>query len=178
MVADQTVLIHSKGFTYLDTIIWKKSGAVYSIPRSAHIREHQYFYPALQWEPIIIFRLGEMPKFNLNDIDEVSKWHQNVWELSQVVGSQQKKIGHPAIFPLKLPYRILKSYSQRNNQVYDPFLGSGTTLIAAEQTGRICYGMEIAPRYCDVVCRRYFDYTGDLPTLEATGEPFPIEQEA
>jgi DNA modification methylase len=50
--------------------------------------------------------------------------------------------------------------------VYDPFLGSGTTLIAAEQTGRVCYGMEIDPVYVDVIVRRWEEYTGKKGVLD------------
>ena len=56
--------------------------------------------------------------------------------------------------------------------VYDPFLGSGTTLIAAEKTGRTCYGTEIAPQYVDVIVKRWQDYTGKEATLEADGRTF------
>ncbi len=50
--------------------------------------------------------------------------------------------------------------------IYDPFLGSGTTLIAAEQLGRKCYGMEISPAYCDVIVQRWEKLTGKTATLE------------
>lgn len=55
--------------------------------------------------------------------------------------------------------------------VYEPFGGSGSTLIAAHQTGRIARVVELDPRYVDVICRRYQQLTGVLPVLEATGEP-------
>jgi DNA modification methylase len=50
--------------------------------------------------------------------------------------------------------------------VYEPFCGTGTTLIAAEQLGRICYGMEISPAYCDVIVKRWETLTGQKATLE------------
>jgi DNA modification methylase len=56
--------------------------------------------------------------------------------------------------------------------VYDPFLGSGTTLIAAEQLGRKCYGMEISSQYVDVICNRWAKLTNESPVLEETGETF------
>ena len=59
-----------------------------------------------------------------------------------------------------------------DGSVYDPFLGSGTTLIAAEQLGRKCYGMEISPQYCDVIVKRWQDYTGREAMLESTGQTF------
>jgi len=71
--------------------------------------------------------------------------------------------------------RIMKSSAPENSIVVEPFLGSGSTLIACEKTNRKCYGMEISPHYCDVICRRYHDFTGDVPTLASTGEPFPVD---
>src|SRR5262249_5492160 len=62
--------------------------------------------------------------------------------------------------------------SQRGEIVFDPFLGSGSTLIAAEKTGRVCRGAEIDPRYVDVILQRWIDTGGDEPRLAATGQPF------
>ena len=62
---------------------------------------------------------------------------------------------HPAMFPIMLPQYIMLSYSQKNEIVYDPFCGSGTSILAAENTGRICYAMEIEPSYCKVAIRRW-----------------------
>jgi DNA modification methylase len=56
--------------------------------------------------------------------------------------------------------------------VLDPFLGSGTTVIAAERTGRVCYGMELEPRYVDTIVRRWQAYTGDTARHAVTGHAF------
>ena len=69
---------------------------------------------------------------------------------------------HPAQFPIALPAEYLKAFG---GAVYDPFLGSGTTLIAAEQLGRRCFGMEISPAYCDVIVKRWETLTGRKATL-------------
>ncbi len=71
---------------------------------------------------------------------------------------------HPAQFPVALPSEYMKAFG---GDVYDPFLGSGTTLIAAEQLGRKCYGMEISPAYCDVIVKRWETLTGKKATLSA-----------
>lgn len=73
--------------------------------------------------------------------------------------------GHAARFPVALPTFFLKAYSDPGDSVLDPFLGSGTTLIAAERQGRVCYGMEILPRYCDVILARWEQYTGEEAVL-------------
>ena len=66
--------------------------------------------------------------------------------------------------PIECMRRPIFNNSTVGDAVYDPFLGSGTTLIAAEQTGRICYGMELDPGYCDVIRRRYAEFA-DQPKL-------------
>jgi DNA modification methylase len=69
--------------------------------------------------------------------------------------------GHSAAYPVNLPTFFIRAFSDENDIVYDPFLGSGTTLIAAEQLGRKCYGMEISPAYCDVIIQRWENLTGN-----------------
>jgi len=63
--------------------------------------------------------------------------------------------------PVSLVEEAITNSSRRGDIVLDTFLGSGSTLIAAEKTGRICYGMEIDPKYIDVIVQRYVDYTGN-----------------
>jgi len=62
--------------------------------------------------------------------------------------------------------------SKRGAIVLDPFLGSGSTLIAAERTGRRCFGMELEPKYVDVALERFVRMTGEKPVLESTRESF------
>ncbi len=72
---------------------------------------------------------------------------------------------HPAIFPTNLALDHIKSWSNEDNIIFDPFLGSGTTLIACEQTNRICYGMELDPAYIDVIITRWENFTGKKAKL-------------
>ena len=81
----------------------------------------------------------------------------------------ENKRSHPAVFPVKLPSEYINAITQENDIVVDCFLGSGTTLIAAHQTGRICYGCEIDPHYIDVILDRYAKFTGDDPIRESDG---------
>lgn len=74
-----------------------------------------------------------------------------VWNISRDAAATYE---HPTQKPVALSERAIRNSSQVNNIIYDPFLGSGTTLIAAQRTGRRCYGMEIEPRYGDVILRR------------------------
>jgi hypothetical protein len=79
---------------------------------------------------------------------------------------------HEHAKPVSLLVEHLTHWTPPWSLVFDPFLGSGTTLIAAEQMGRKCYGMEISPQYCDVIVRRWEKLTGKSAVLESTGETF------
>jgi len=83
-------------------------------------------------------------------------------DVARYVGDNED---HPAQFPVNLAAAYIQAFT---GDVYDPFLGSGTTLIAAEQLGRKCYGMEISPQYCDVIVKRWETLTGKKATLEMT----------
>jgi len=75
---------------------------------------------------------------------------------------------HPTMKPVELFAYLMGNSTEPQGLAYDPFLGSGTTLIAAEQLGRKCYGMEISPAYCDVIVKRWENLTGKKATLEMT----------
>ncbi|HXI78159.1 MAG TPA: site-specific DNA-methyltransferase [Steroidobacteraceae bacterium] len=77
---------------------------------------------------------------------------------------------HPAVFPVALAAEIITAFSDPGDTVYEPFTGSGTQIIAAEQNNRTCLGMEVAPAYVDVCIRRWQQFTGQPATLD--GRPF------
>jgi DNA modification methylase len=82
-----------------------------------------------------------------------------------VVKSRDKQLDkHPAMFPVAFPAAYIAACCSDGGNVYEPFCGSGTTLIAAEQLGRKCYGMEISPQYCDVIVKRWETLTGKKAT--------------
>jgi len=82
---------------------------------------------------------------------EFMEWTNGVWSFS---GESKKKIGHPAPFPVELPRRCIKLFSYVGDVVLDPFLGSGTTLIAAYLNKRKGIGVEIDKEYCDLAIKR------------------------
>ena len=85
---------------------------------------------------------------------------------------QSAALGHPAAYPVGLPEFFIKAYSDEGDVVYDPFMGSGSTLIAAEKNGRIACGLELSPKYVDLIVRRWQEFTGQTATLESNGKPF------
>jgi DNA modification methylase len=93
----------------------------------------------------------------------------DVWQLKR-----QRNTLHPTMKPIELIEMALEDHPKRK-LVFDGFGGSGSTLIACEKTGRQARLMELDPRYCDVIVKRWQEFTGKLATLEATGQPFPVE---
>jgi DNA modification methylase len=87
-------------------------------------------------------------------------------------GSDEQKHDHPTQKPVELMRRPILNHLKRGELVFDPFLGSGTTLAAAELTERFCYGLELDPKYVDVVVDRWQQLTGKEATLEADGRTF------
>ena len=79
---------------------------------------------------------------------------------------------HSTQKPIECMRRPIVNNSQVGDAIYDPFLGSGTTIIAAEMEGRHCYGLEIEPDYVDVIIRRWQDFTSEAATLDGDGRTF------
>ena len=77
-----------------------------------------------------------------------------------MAGSAEPKVDHPTQKPVVLFETPIRNHLEPGGAVYDPFLGSGTCLIAAESLGRVCYGLEIEPRFCDIVLARWEASTG------------------
>ena len=91
-----------------------------------------------------------------------------VWEVDRPYDSKL----HPTMKPVELVRRAVGNSTKKGNIVFDPFMGSGSTLIGCEETGRVCYGVEIDPAYCDVTVRRWQEFTGKKAKLEGTGKLF------
>ncbi len=86
--------------------------------------------------------------------------------------SDEEKYDHPTQKPVELMRRPILNHLRRGELVYDPFLGSATTLAAAELTERICYGLELDPKYVDVAVQRWQSLSGKKATLEGNGRTF------
>jgi len=85
---------------------------------------------------------------------------------------------HSAPFPRAIPEFFIKAFSDPGDVIFDPFMGSGTTMAAAAMLDRVGHGVEISPAYCDVILRRMMNLTGETPVLAATGQPFTAVAEA
>jgi DNA modification methylase len=87
-------------------------------------------------------------------------------------GSLGSAGSHPAPFPVDLPGEFVLAFSDPDDLLFEPFCGSGTTLIAAQKNGRSCYAIEIAPQYMDVAIRRWQSFAGQHATLDSSGRTF------
>lgn len=92
--------------------------------------------------------------------------------LWQIDKPRKSETGHSTQKPVECMRRPIENNSSPGQAVYEPFCGSGTTIIAAEQTGRVCYAMELSPQYVDVAVKRWQAFTGKRATLESTGVEF------
>ena len=88
-----------------------------------------------------------------------------VWELASYQGDDVG--GHATPKPIECMARPIRNHGKAGWGVYEPFAGTGTTLLAAEMLGRVCYAIELEPRFCDVVVARWEAYTGQRATREA-----------
>lgn len=149
----------------LNVCVWRKSNAgMGSLYRSQH-------------ELVFVYRVGDTPHFNAVQLGKHGRNRTNVWRYDSVNtfrGSRRHDLAlHPTVKPTKLVSDAIMDVTRRGERVLDAFLGSGTTLVACERTGRHCRGAEIDPTYTDVALQRWSALTGVDPVLEATGDSWP-----
>jgi len=128
-----------------------------------------------QHELVCVFKSGTAPHINNIELGRFGRNRTNVWNYPGVnaFGESRSDLRlHPTVKPVAMVEDAIRDCSRRKGIILDPFLGSGTTLIAAERTGRIGYGIEIDPHYCDVVLRRLKAVCGLDAALDITGESF------
>jgi len=95
---------------------------------------------------------------------------RDVWEFPRVTGDERH--GHATPKPVAMMERVMKSSLPKGGLCLEPFGGSGATLIGAEKSGRVCYTMELQPKYVDVIVKRWQDFTGKHAVLESSGETY------
>lgn len=129
-----------------------------------------------QHELIAVFRVGPGKHQNNVQLGRHGRNRSNVWTYPGVssLGAERNKIlaMHPTVKPVALVADAMRDCTGRGDIVLDPFLGSGTTAIAAEKVGRVCYGLEIDPSYVDVAVRRWQEYTDADAVLEGDGRTY------
>jgi len=116
------------------------------------------------FEDIIIFSKEDKAKTRQINTASFHGTVENVYEGHSNTGNEFAEI-HMAAFPTDLPQHFITIFSKKDDIILDPFLGTGTTLIAAEATNRTCYGIELDPGYVDVIIERWENFTGKKSRL-------------
>ena len=129
-----------------------------------------------QHELVFVFKNGTAPHINNFGLGATGRYRTNVWQHAGVNtfrrGRLEDLANHPTVKPVALVADAIRDCSRRKGVILDPFLGSGTTILAAERTGRTGYGMELDPRYVDVILRRWTASGGAPPRHAETGRTF------
>jgi DNA modification methylase len=150
-------------------IVWNKTnGGMGSFYRSKH-------------ELIFVFKHGSAPHINNFGLGDTGRYRTNVWDypgISSLGPDRAAELAmHPTVKPVALVADALRDCSDRGDIILDPFGGSGTTLIAAEKTGRCARLIELDPLYCDTIIRRWQRLTGQAAILALDGSSFEAVQE-
>jgi DNA modification methylase len=154
-----------EAFTELkNLVVWNKTnGGMGAFYRSKH-------------ELVFVFKQGRAEHTNSFGLGDTGRYRTNVWDyagISSIGASRSEDLAmHPTVKPVALIADAIRDCSRRGEIVLDCFGGSGSTLIAAEKTGRVARLMEYDPLYCDTIVRRWEKLSGKCATLIATGESF------
>jgi len=140
--------------------VWsKETGGMGSLYRSQH-------------ELVAVFKAGKAKHVNNVKLGKHGRNRTNVWAYPGVLSRRADLKLHPTVKPIALVADAIRDVTRHGDLVLDPFGGSGTTLLAAEETGRLAALIEIDPSYVDLIVRRFEEATGQQAALEETGQRF------
>jgi DNA modification methylase len=180
------VLAHVRewGWNFADEFCWERSGIPQQVTRRfKNGFEPIYHFTKGDWKfnpEAVMHKSKSVPKAKGKGAGDtsaakrqglVSAVDGNIIEEGMAYPSnrlptfQSEALGHPAAFPVGLAEFFIKAYTFNDDVIFDPFMGSGSTLIAAEKNGRCAYGTEISPVYCDLIVKRWEDFTGKKAVL-------------
>ncbi len=160
--SDITQIAKNIGWEYQTTIIWNESNISKRTAWGSWLSASAPYVIA-PVELIVVFYKKEWKKNykGKSDItkEEFMNWTNGMWSFN---GESKKRVGHPAPFPRELPKRCIKLFSYIGDTIFDPFLGSGTTLIEAKINDRIGIGVDISKEYCKLAKNRILNEVGLL----------------
>jgi DNA modification methylase len=150
--------------SHLNMCVWNKdNGGMGSFYRSKH-------------ELVLVFKIGTAKHTNNVELGRHGRNRTNVWDYAGANTFRHDRLEelsmHPTVKPVALIADAIKDASKRSETVLDPFCGSGSTIVAAEKTGRRACGLEIDPKYIDVAVRRWQLFTGKSAVLDGTTASF------
>jgi DNA modification methylase len=153
-----------QGLAAKNLVVWAKDNAgMGTFYRSKH-------------ELVFVFKNGDGSHINTFELGQHGRYRTNVWEYAGVntfrTGRLDELAMHPTVKPVAMLADAIRDVTKRGAIVLDPFAGSGSTLVAAEKTGRCARCIEFEPKYCDVIVRRWQAYTGKAATFEGTDLTF------
>ena len=153
--ADLTTIAKKIGFSYHSTIVWNE-GNISRRTAWGSWTSASAPYVIAPVELIVILYKKSWKKTSGSKKSDISRkefmeWTNGLWTFN---GERKKKTGHPAPFPVELPLRCMKLFSFVGDTVLDPFMGSGSTLVAVSQCNRKGIGIEIDPGYCETAVSR------------------------
>jgi DNA modification methylase len=156
--------LDANALALLNLCVWNKTnGGMGSLYRSKH-------------ELVLIAKKGKAPHTNNVELGKHGRYRTNVWDYAGVNTFSRNRMAdladHPTVKPVALVADAIRDVSLPGEIVLDAFMGSGTTILAAERTKRRAYGIEIAPGYVDVAIRRWETLTGEQAVLASTGQTF------
>ncbi len=161
LAADLTALAQKVGWRYKTTIVWQIANAAYRTTWGSW-KSAAAPIVAAPIELILVFYKEEWKKTEGSKISDISAeefkdWAQGVWRFD---AESKKQVGHPAPFPQELAYRCIRLFSYLHDVVFDPFAGSGTTLLVAQKIDRIAMGLELDAGYFELAKDRIIKETG------------------
>lgn len=153
--ADLTQIAQKAGWEYHATIVWNEGNISRRTAWGSWMSASAPYVIAPVELIVVLYKDSWKKQLGSKESDisrdEFMAWTNGVWTFN---GESKKRVGHPAPFPRELPYRCIKLFSYVGDVVFDPFLGSGTTLIEAHNNGRIGVGVEIDKGYCELAQKR------------------------
>jgi site-specific DNA-methyltransferase (adenine-specific) len=166
--ADFTTIAKATGYQYHSTIIWNEGNISRRTAWGSWLSASAPFVIA-PVELIIVLYKKDWKKTSGSKVSDVSRdefmnWTNGLWTFN---GESAKRIGHPAPFPLELPYRCIKLFSYVDDTVLDPFAGSGTTLVSCLHTNRKGIGIELDKDYSELATKRIKSVIAQPTLLEA-----------
>jgi site-specific DNA-methyltransferase (adenine-specific) len=157
--SDITSIAKEVGWQYHSTIIWNEGNISRRTAWGSWLSASApYVIAPVEVIVVLYKRFWKKQHYGKSDVtkEEFLEWTNGVWTFS---GESKKKIGHPAPFPIELPKRCIKLFSYVDDIILDPFLGSGSTLLACIETKRQGIGVEIDKKYCTLAKRRILNHS-------------------